>query len=154
MDESLKQLIREYVQELVQETLDEAVRRDKYVDDIVAVLRGALGEYLKARYSEANGDPDPFEREHWDKEVDEHFMFKFNRVVTRRARFGQGAAFEEALADLRVEVSTTLRWAKAQVASMFKLDIHKMVDPLDSRVDEFFARASNEFDACFEALTS
>jgi len=140
--------LRELVARLVGEILDEATERKDYVEAVFNVMLGALGEHFKARYAEANGDPDPALRAHWDAEVDAHFMFRFDAVVGRRKKgtFDPRKAFDEAMEDLRDAVPRELRRSAHEFAKDFKLDPKALVPPPDSATDEFLARCQNEFE--------
>lgn len=149
-DDANKNLLRELVERMVEELLDEATHRKDYVNDLRNVMRGAMGEYLKARYVETNGFPYHPERIHWDKEVDEHFMFRFDVIVKTKTkgRFEPRKAFLEALDDVRSSAHSYLKWAKRKVAEIpqFMLDEKTMEDPPDEALDEFYARCWNEFE--------
>lgn len=146
----MKKTLKEIVRVMVEELLDEATHRKDYVNDFVNVMRGAMGEYLKARYAEANGFPYHPERVHWDKEVDEHFMFRFNVLAKTKTKgtFDARKAFVEALDDVRDGAGPYLEWAKRKVAEVpeFKLNEKTMEDPPDVALDEFYARCWNEFE--------
>lgn len=142
--------LRETVARLVEELLDEALRRDDFINKFVNVMKGALGEYLKARYAANNGFAHDAETAHWDKEVDEHFMFRFAQlvIVKTKGQFDVKKAFAEAMEDLTALTPNYLAWAKRKVAEVksFKLDERTMVEVPDSDVDEFYARCWNEFE--------
>ncbi len=147
MYNNLKSLIKEYIEEM----LDEAIHKRDYIAGITNVLTGALGEYYKARYAEANGQGGSHLVSHWGKEVDNHFRFKFYASVTKATKgYGQLGAFLEALKEVQASVPSLLRWARSEVSKDFGLDVRTMQDPSDVVTDEFFARARNEFDECFE----
>ncbi len=84
--DEMKVLLKEYVEELI----NEAVKRDRYVEDALNALKGAFGEYLKARYAEAN----PARKgvlgtmEGWDKEATKLLKFNLRNAVTRRMKGG------------------------------------------------------------------
>lgn len=141
--------LRELVQRVVDELLDEALTRNAFVEDVCNVLRGAIGEYFKARYAEANGDPDPDLRRHWSEEVDEHFRYRFDVVVKKkhRGRYDPTKAFAEAMEDLRSAVPAELGRSAREFAKDFGRRVNTLVDPPDSATDEFYARCWNEFEA-------
>lgn len=142
--------LRELVEQMVGEILDEATHRKEYVERIADCLGGALGEYLKARYVANNGFEHDAETVHWDKEVDEHFMFRFARLVglKTKGKFDPKKAFVEAMNDLSTLTPNYLIWARRKVAEVgkFGLDERTMSDVPDSDVDEFYARCWNEFE--------
>lgn len=142
--------LRELVEQIVGEILDEATHRKEYVERITDCLSGVLGEHLKARYAANNGFDHDAETIHWDKEVDEHFMFRFARLVSlkTKGKFDPKKAFAEAMEDLAALTPNYLAWAKRKVAEVksFKLDERTMVEVPDSDVDEFYARCWNEFE--------
>ena len=143
----------EVLRELIECILDESSDRKDYINNLFHVMKGALGEYLKARYAEANGDPAPDERQHWDTEVEEHFMFRFRDVVFHHDRGGKNHrnARDEALLLLRRAVPGELARSKYELCKAIKgLQPRHLVDPTDSEVDEFFARCMNEYDKYVE----
>jgi len=147
----MKQDLREVVRLMVEQLLDEATYRKDYVEGIYNVLYGALGEYYKARYAEANACATQQDIDHWDKEVTNHLDSEFVRCVRRKEKgFKRMPAFKEALADLHDDVPFLLKWAKNQIVKKCRVaDPRVMVDPSDESTDEFFARLENEFNACF-----
>ena len=144
--------LRALIAEVARQILEEAVARDKQVNDLFNAAKGAMGEYFKARYAEANAHLPRYgvkgTVEGWDKEASNLVRFRFTQVATRRARgYNPRSAFDEAMEDLRDLIPSYLEWAKEEVATDFRINVDKMVDPLDSATDEFFAALANAFDA-------
>ncbi len=148
-DDVNRELIREIVERMVEELLDEALTRNAYVESLYNVLRGAVGEYYKARYADANGDPDPSLRRHWDEEVDEHFRYRFDILVKKRHRgkYDPEKAFVEAMEELEASLPAELAHSGRVFAKDFNLRANTLIDPPDSVTDEFKARCWNEFEA-------
>ena len=146
-----KKMLREIVEQMVEQCLDEAIRRDMYIERVIDVAKGAMGEYFKARYAEANG---PRRRsgvlgtqQGWDREVDHRIQFNFKQAVGRTLKGGdRRKAKDEAMSDLRAMVPSFLAYARIKVAEAFGIDPDDMVDPTDDPTDEFFSRLENAFD--------
>lgn len=143
--------MRDLVRSMVEEILDEALRRDDYVNRLVSVGNGIMGEYFKARYAEANS----FRRrsgvlgtsEGWDREVKHRIEFNFKQAVRKRIGGGdRRKAFDEAMDELRMDVSATLVWARYKVAEAFGLDESDMSDPVEDPTEELFAMLENAFE--------
>lgn len=141
--------LKKLVERVVEELLDEALTRSSFVESVYNVLRGAVGEYFKARYAEANGDPDPALREHWDEEVDEHFRYKFDVIVKKkhRGKYDPQKAFAEAMEELETAIPAELGRSAREFAKDFGIRVNALVDPPDSVTDEFYARCWNEFES-------
>lgn len=81
------------------ERLAMAFSRDRWIDRIHGVLRGALGEYVKVRLARAEGIPaEDWEREVLDKIVVVRQMLDPELTATK-SRFNRDAAFAEAIRD-------------------------------------------------------
>lgn len=145
-----RELIREIVERMVEELLDEALRRDDYINSLVNDAKGAMGEYFKARYAEVNAANRRIGREGtaegWDGEVERLLTYGFFSTAATRMRGGDPhKAFEQVVAMLRSLVPKYLMWARKQVSKDYGIPNNKMLDPLDSSTDEFFARLENLF---------
>jgi len=134
---------------MVEELLDEATYRKDYVNELFYAMKGAIGEYYKARFAEANGDPNPLTREYWDRETDRLFRARFHQrvVVKTKGSFDVRKAFDEAMEDLRDVIPSELEESGREFAEDFGLDFKKLEYPPDSATDEFLARCHNEFEA-------
>jgi hypothetical protein len=143
--------LRETITVIVEELLDEAVRRDAYIEGLVNSAKGALGEYFKARYAEVNTSQRrggfAGTREGWDREVENLLGYNFFQAASKDLKGGEAQrAFEQAILSLRKLVPTYLRLAKKHVAESFAIPLDAMLDPSDSSTDEFFAMLVNMFD--------
>jgi len=147
----MKKELREIVQRMVEEILDEAIRRQDYVEGLIDSASGAMGEYFKARYAEANDSKrakaGKGTRQGWDREVSGRLRFNFANATDKTFKGDPHLAFREAEVELRRAVPRYLEWAKKHVAEAFKLNPDLMEDPSDASTDEFFAKLKNVFDA-------
>jgi hypothetical protein len=146
----MRQVIREIVRGLVEEFLDEALRRDAYIERLYDTAKGALGEYLKARYAEVNAERrragSNGTEAGWDRETDTLLVTGFFSVALKKMKGGDARkAFAEVIQQLHKLVPVYLRWAKRHVADAFELPEKELIDPPDSVTDEFFARLENLF---------
>lgn len=147
--------LREIVQHMVEAALDEALRRDDYVNRLVSAAAGIMGEYFKARFAGVNS----VRRRHgvlgteegWDKEARQRLEYNFKQAVRKRITGDKRKAFDEALDELRDEVTSTLAWARAKVAEAFGLEEADMSEPLEDPAEELFAMLVNAFDEETEA---
>lgn len=147
----MRKSLYEIVRSMVEDLLEEALRRDDYIHSLVDGAKGALGEYFKARYAEANTHKRKVAgagtTEGWDREVDKLLTYGFFTAAATRMRGGDPRkAFEQATFELRKLVPWYLRWAKRNVSETFDVPEDIMIDPSDSVTDEFFARLENIFD--------
>ena len=144
----MKQRLREFVSRLVEELLDEATYRKDYVEELFHAMKGAMGEYYKARFAEVNGDPNPRTREHWDRETDRLFRSRFHQrvVIKTKGSFDVRKAFDETMEDLRDVIPSELEESGREFAEDFGLDFEQLEYPSDNVTDEFLARCENEFE--------
>ena len=143
--------LRETLAVIVEELLDEAIRRDNYIEGLINAMKGAAGEYFKARYAEVN----MFKRRHgtlgtqqgWDKEATNRIHFNFQQAAMRTMKGGsKRKCFDEAVAEIRIMIPKLLEWAKMTVADDFGLDKSDMIDTRDSTTDELLTLFENAFD--------
>lgn len=147
----MKKTLREIVRSMLEELLDEALRRDDYINSLVNDAKGALGEYFKARYAEANAASRRVGREGtaegWDGEAERLLTYGFFMTAATRMRGGDPRkAFEQVVATLRPFVPKYMMWARKQVSKDFGIPERELSDPPDAATDEFFARLENLFD--------
>jgi hypothetical protein len=143
--------LREVIRQMVESILDEGGRRDAYIDRLVDAMKGAFGEYAKARYAETNvalrRKAGRGTVEGWDRETEDRLVYDVTSAMARRLKTrDKKKAFEEACAELRELVPHYLRAAKRKVAATFEVDEDRLSDPPDAVTDEFFARLNNLFD--------
>jgi len=141
--------LKEIVAQLVEEVLDEAIRRQDYVEGLINAAKGAMGEHFKARYAEANVakrvKAGPGTAQGWDREAEDRLAFNFADAADRKFKGNPSMAFDEAVEELRRAVPRYLMWAKKEVAKDFQIDIDQMDDPDDASTDEFFAKLHNVY---------
>ena len=147
----MKQELHEIIQKIVEEILDEAIRRQDYVEGLVNNASGAMGEYFKARYAQANATKrakaGKGTQQGWDREASSRLHFNFANAADKTFKGDPQLAFAEAEIELRKMVPRYLNWAKEHVAEAFRLNPNSMEDPTDASTDEFFATLKNKFDA-------